>query len=248
MVILKTKEEIKKIKESCQIVVKVLQRLKSEIEPGITTRYLNTLAEEITAKHNAVPGFLGYKGFPYAICASKGDTVVHGLVSDKPLREGTILSIDFGILKNGWYGDAAFTAPVGEVFPRVEKLLKITEECLYKGIEKAVPGNRLGDISNTIQEHAESVNFNVIRNYVGHGIGRDLHEDPQIKNFGTKGEGVLLKEGMVLAIEPMVVMKGHKTKVLKDGWTVKTKDKGLACHFEHTIVVAKNGPEILTKI
>ncbi len=247
MVILKTHDEIKCIRKSCSVVVRVLAELKKEIKPGTTTSYLNEIADDVIRNNNSVPAFLGYKGFPWVICTSINDEVIHGFPRSGVLIEGDLLSIDVGVKLNGWFGDAAITIPVAKISARAGNLITTTKECLYKGIEKAVPGGRLGDISNAIQTHAETAGFNVIRNYVGHGIGRNLHEDPQIKNYGTKGEGLLLKEGMVLAIEPMVVEKSYKTKKLKNNWTVVTEDGGLAAHFEHTIVITNDGPEILTK-
>jgi len=246
MVILKTKKELGKMRDSGYIVGEVLNELKLSIEPGITTTHLNTLAEKIIRQYKASPAFLHYKGYPFTICASINEEVIHGLPSSRELVAGDIISIDVGVNYKGWFGDASFTVGVGVISPQAEKLINVTEECLYRGINYAVHGARLGDISNTIQTHAEASGFGVIRDYVGHGIGRGLHEDPQVKNYGKKGEGLLLKSGMVLAIEPMVVEESYKTKILENGWTIVTEDDGLAAHFEHTVVITENGPEILT--
>ena len=249
MVILKTGSEIECIRKSCYIVAKVLKELKRIIEPGVTTSYLNNVVDTMIKNGSSgEPAFLGYKGFPWSICTSINDEVIHGFPRDESLTEGDLLCIDVGVELFKWFGDAAVTIPVGNVSELANNLIITTKECLYRGIEKAVPGGRLGDISNAIQTHAETAGFNVIRNYVGHGIGRNLHEDPQIKNYGNKGEGLLLKSGMVLAIEPMIVERSYKTKKLNNNWTVVTEDGGLAAHFEHTIVITDNGPEILTEI
>ena len=246
MVILKTKKELGKMRDSGYIVGEVLNELKLSIEPGITTAYLNNKAEKIILQHKAIPAFLNYKGYPFTICTSINEEVIHGLPSSRKLVGGDIISIDVGVNYKGWFGDASFTVGVGVISPQAEKLINVTEECLHRGITNAVPGARLGDISNTIQTHAEASGFGVIRDYVGHGIGRGLHEDPQVKNYGKKGEGLLLKSGMVLAIEPMIVEKYHETKVLENNWTVVTKDGGLAAHFEHTVAITEEGPSILT--
>lgn len=247
MVILKSKKDLDKMKDSGYIVGDVLNELRLSIKPGITTKYLNDKAEKIIRQHKAIPAFLGYKGFPFTICASINEEVLHGFSSDRELNDGDIISIDVGANYRGWFGDAAITVPVGKIPIHVNNLIATTRECLYKGIENAVPGGRLGDISNAIQTHAEANGFNVVRKYVGHGIGRDLHEVPQIKNYGSRGEGLLLKAGMAIAIEPMIVEKNYETKVLENNWTVVTKDGGLATHFEHTLAIMEEGPKILTK-
>jgi len=248
MVIIKTAEEIEKISISARLVATALQLIKLEAKPGTSTLKLNKLAEEFVYDNDATPSFKGYRGFPYSICSSRNDEVVHGFPSDIPLESGTLLSIDFGVLKNGYHGDAAITFGVGRLSTQVEKLKRITEECLYRGIEQAVPGNRVGDISYAIQTHAENNKFGVVRHFVGHGIGRSLHEKPQIPNVGQAAKGLLLKEGMVLAIEPMLTLGTHEIKTMLDGWTVKTKDGSYAAHFEHTIVVTKYNPKILSLI
>jgi len=247
MVILKSPKEIEKIRESNQIVAEILSILKAEIKPGVDTLYLDNLAEELTKKKNAVPAFKGYRGFPFSICASVNQMVVHGFPSKRPLNEGDILSIDFGTLYNGFYGDSAITVPVGKISKNAERLSQITKESLFKGIEKAIPGGRLSDISNAIQTHVESAGYSVVRVYVGHGIGSNLHEEPQIPNYGSPGVGIRLKSGMTLAIEPMVNENGPDVKILDDGWTAITKDGGLSAHFEHTIAITENGPDILSK-
>lgn len=247
MIILKTKREIEKIKDSCYIAADVINELKLKVKPGTTTNYLNTLAEKIISCHKATPGFLGYNGYPHTICASVNDIVVHGMSSDKPLLDGDILSIDLGVIYNGWYSDTAITVPVGNISAKAKKLIEVTEKCMYKAIDKLIPGERLGTISNVIQTYIESNGFNVVRNYGGHGIGRDLHEAPKILNHGKNNKGMLIKSGMVIAIEPIITEKSYENIKLTDGWTVKTKDGGLAAHFEHTVAVTDNGPKILTE-
>jgi methionyl aminopeptidase len=248
VVILKTYDEIRHIKEACFIVAGILEEFKTMAVPGATSLSLNQFAKELIDLCEAIPAFLGYKGFPWVICASINNEIVHGFPRAEKLVEGDILSLDVGVELGGWFGDAAITIPIGKVSKTAEKLITTTEECLHKGIEKAVPGGRLGDISNAIQQHAELAGFNVVRDYVGHGIGKNLHENPQIKNYGNKGEGILLKPGMVIAIEPMLVEKSYKTKKLKNNWTVVTEDGGLAAHFEHTVAITDNGAEILTEM
>jgi len=246
MVIIRRQEEIERIRESNLIVAEVLDTLKKEVKAGVTTKELNEYCEELVRKWGAKPAFKGYRGYPYALCTSVNEEVVHGMPSDRRLKEGDILSLDFGVYYKGYYGDAAITVPVGEVSEEARKLIKVTEAALYKGIEEAQAGNRLGDISAAVQSHVEGAGFSVVRDFVGHGIGSELHEDPQIPNFGVRGRGVLLKEGMVLAIEPMVNAGTYKVKVLDDGWTVVTEDGSLSAHFEHSIAITANGPDILS--
>ncbi len=248
MVVLKSPREIEKIRKSNQMVAETLAILESEVKPGINTLYLSDLSERLAKEKGAIPAFKGYMGFPYALCASPNNVVVHGFPSKKPLCEGDIVSLDFGILFDGYYGDSAITVAVGKISEAAARLSKITKESLYKGIEKAVPGNRLSDISHAVQSHAEAAGFSVVRQFVGHGIGSKLHEDPQIPNFGEPGRGVRLKAGMTLAIEPMVNEKGYDVEVLEDGWTTVTKDGCLSAHFEHTIAITEDGPVILSKI
>lgn len=248
MVILKTNKEIKKLKASNQIVAEVLSRLKEEIRPGTTTIHLDNLAEQIAYERGGLPAFKGYRGFPSSICASINEEVVHGIPSKRKLKEGDIISIDFGILKDGYYGDSAFTIIVGKGSNKAEVLLKTTKECLDIGINKARPGNRLSDISNAIQVHAESNGYSLVREFGGHGIGRNLHEDPHIPNFGPPGQGIVLKAGMTMAIEPMLLEGSNEIEILNDGWTVVTKDRKLSAHFEHTVVITNNGPVVLSKV
>lgn len=230
----------------CRIVAEVLQVIREHVRPGVTSLYLNNMAESHTMKLKAIPAFKGYSGYPFSLCCSVNEQVVHGMPSNRELREGDILSIDFGVIFDGFYGDAAVTIPVGNISPNAAKLIKVTEESLAKAIEKAKPENRLSDISFAVQNHAEKNGFSVVRDFVGHGIGRSLHESPQVPNFGRPNQGVRLKPGMVLAIEPMINELGSSVKILDDGWTATTVDGGLSAHFEHTVAITKNGPEILT--
>jgi methionyl aminopeptidase len=248
MVVLKSPQEIEKIRKSNEIVSEILQILESEIQPKVNTLYLNDLSEKLAREKNTIPAFKGYRGFPYALCASVNNVVVHGFPNKVPLQEGDIVSIDFGILFDGYYGDAAKTVAVGKILESTRRLTQVTEESLYKGIEKAVPDGRLSDISHAIQSYAEAGGFSVVRQFVGHGIGGKLHEDPQIPNFGKPGMGIRLKSGMTLAIEPMVNEKGHDVEVLEDGWTAVTKDGCLSAHFEHTIAITDEGPVILSNL
>jgi len=247
MVILKSPEEIEKIYVSNQVVAEILSILESEVTPGVDTLYLNDLSERLAYERNAIPAFKGYRGFPYSICASLNNTVVHGFPSKTQLNEGDIISLDFGVLLNGYYGDSAITVAVGKISESARRLTRVTEEALYKGIEKAIPGGRLSDISHAIQTHVETAGFSVVRKFVGHGIGSNLHEEPQIPNFGKPGMGVRLKPGMTLAIEPMVNEKKYDVEILEDGWTAVTKDGSLSAHFEHTIAITESGPVILSK-
>ena len=246
MIILKSVEDIKAIKKACLIVSDVLYTLEQEIKVGITTKYLNELAEKKCLELGAIPGFKGYKGFPYSICASVNDTIVHGFPNDTPLEEGDILSIDFGALYEGWYGDSAFTIGIGEVSSEKKYLISTCKACLYAGIKEAIVDNKIGDISSSIESLAKKNKFNVIKNYVGHGIGRNLHEEPQIPNYGIKNTGYKIKNGLIIAIEPMLVSGKNNTKVDKNNWCVRTRDGSFSAHFEHTIAVTTDGAEILT--
>ena len=247
MVILKSLDEIKKLKRSNKMVADVLSLLKREIKPGITTLELNKIAEEYVYDNKAVPAFKGYKGFPYSICASVNSEVIHGFPSKKHLKRKDILSIDFGVLLDGYYGDSAITVSIGKVNKKTKLLIKTGQECLYKGIKQAHDGSHLNQISHAIQQHAESKGYGVIRQYVGHGIGRNLHEEPQIYNYTNKpAEGLLLKRGMVIAIEPMITEGDYDTVTGSNGWSVKTVDNKLSVHWEHTIAITKNDPEILS--
>jgi len=246
MVVLKSPQEIEKMRKSNRLVAEILKRMEDEIRPGITTMYLNDLAERLAEERGAKPAFKGYRGYPYSLCASVNDQVVHGFPDSTPLAEGDIVSLDFGVLLDGYYGDAAVTLPVGNISEEARRLTRVTREALRIGIEKAVPDGRLTDISHAIQKHVESHGFSVVRQFVGHGIGTQLHEEPQIPNFGKPGMGLRLKSGMTFAIEPMVNEKGYEVQVLDDGWTAVTKDGGLSAHFEHTIAVTDSGPVILS--
>ncbi|MCX7699185.1 MAG: type I methionyl aminopeptidase [Candidatus Goldbacteria bacterium] len=248
MIELKTKDEIEKIKKSCEIVKKVLYRLKEMVKPGLPTIELDKEAYRISREYGAEPAFLNYRGFPASVCISVNNEVVHGIPSQKKiLKDGDIVSIDFGILYNGYYGDAAITVPVGNITTIASKLINVTREALYKGIEKAKKGNKLFDISYAIQSYVEKNGFSVVRDFVGHGIGKKLHEEPMVPNFGRPGTGVKLETGMVLAIEPMVNEKEYEICVLDDNWTVVTKDNGLSAHFEHTVAITDNGTMILSE-
>jgi methionyl aminopeptidase len=222
------------------------QMMRKVVKPGVTTNELNELAEQFCRDNQAVPAFKGYGGFPYAICSSPNEAIVHGFANDKPLREGDILSIDFGVLYDGFFGDAAITLALGKVSPEKQRLMEVTEASLYAGLEKIRPGVHLSDISAAVQQVAEGAGFSVVREFVGHGIGRELHEDPQIPNYGKPGNGPILKKGMVLAIEPMINAGSRHVKILKDGWTAVTKDGRPSAHFEHTVAVTEDGYEILT--
>lgn len=248
MIILKSPEEIKKMAQSGRIVAQTLQYLGEKVKPGITTREIERLADDYIRANDAVPAFKGYRGYPASICTSINNEVIHGIPSDTVLREGDILGVDLGVYKNGFYGDAAYTFPVGRIRPDVETLLRVTEEALYIGIENAKPDNRVSDISHSIQNHAEAHGFSVVRAFVGHGIGRELHEDPQVPNFGPPGRGPRLRPGMTVAIEPMVNEGSHEVAILDDGWTAVTLDGKLSAHFEHTVLVTSDKPRILTKL
>jgi methionyl aminopeptidase len=246
MLYYKTNEEIELIRESSLLVAKTLAEVAKVIKAGVTTLFLDKLAEEFVRDHGAVPAFLNYNGFPNSACISVNAQVVHGIPNATELRDGDICSVDFGVLKNGFYGDSAYTFAIGDVSEEVLKLLRVTRESLYRGIEKAVSGNRLGDISAAIQEHAESGGFSVVRELVGHGIGRHLHEKPEVANYGKQGSGLVLKEGLVIAIEPMINMGGKAVVHEKDGWTIRTADKKPSAHFEHTVAVRKQEADILS--
>ena len=233
---------------ACKIVAEVLALLKEKAVAGVTTLELEEFALKETKKRKAVPAFKGYAGYPYALCCSPNDRVIHGMPNSLPLKNGDILSVDFGVLYDEYYGDAAITFPVGAVNAEARGLLKITEQSLYRGIEQAIAGGRLFDISSAVQKHVELHGYSVVRDFVGHGIGKKLHEEPQVPNYGVAGRGVQLKPGMVLAIEPMVNEGGFAVKVLGDGWTTVTADGSLSAHFEHTVAITNKGPDILTRL
>lgn len=239
-------EEISSIRKSNQIVAKILAELKGMIAPGVQTKELDEYAEARVKEMNAVPAFKGYRGYPATLCTSVNEEIVHGIPSSRRLREGDIISLDFGVQYEGYYGDAAVTYPVGEITPKAKKLVKVAEETFFKGLEQVKPGKRISDISFAIQSYTESQGFSVIRAFVGHGIGLSLHEEPQIPNFGSPGRGPKLKSGMVLAIEPMIAMGDWDVEILDDNWTAITRDRSLSAHYEHTVAMTEKGPEILS--
>jgi len=247
MIDIKSENELKLISEAGKIVKLILEELKTAAKPGVTTADLERKAVEIIKKSNARSAFHGYRGFPGVICTSLNEQVVHGIPGNTALFPGDILSIDVGIEKNGYYADSALTVPVGDkVSEKARSLIEITEKALFLGIKKAVEGNRLFDISNAIQTIAESHGYGVVRGFVGHGIGKNLHEDPEVPNFGKQGTGLRLKSGMVLAIEPMINEGGYEVEILSDGWTAVTKDRKLSAHFEHTVAITDGEARILT--
>jgi methionyl aminopeptidase len=248
MVICKSPPELEKMYRAGQIVYGALAQMRSMVKPGISTKDLDEFAEAYTIEHKAKPAFKGYRGYPGSVCTSINQEVVHGIPSAaRKLKEGDILSMDFGVELEGYFGDAALTVPVGRVSPAREKLLRVTRESLEQAIDKVRPGNRLGDVSAAVQQWVEKSGFSVVREFVGHGIGTKMHEDPQLPNYGSPGHGAKLQEGMVLAIEPMVNTGGPGVRVLADDWTAVTTDGSDSAHFEHTVAVTKNGPWILTR-
>lgn len=246
MIILKTAEEIEKLRIANQIVARTLAKLKGIIKEGVTTFELDKVAEEMIRAEGAKPSFKGYRGFPNALCVSINEEVVHGIPGKRLIKNGDLVKLDLGAEYEGYYGDSAVTVPVGKVSNEAKRLIKTTHEALYMGIEQAVEGKRLSDISNAVQVHAERNGFSVVTEFVGHGIGRSPHEDPQVPNYGPAGTGPLLKIGMVLAIEPMINAGTYQVEVLEDNWTVVTEDRKISAHFEHSIAVTKNGPDILS--
>lgn len=240
------REDIEKIRKSGKILGNVLERIRILLAPGVSTAFIEEVVREIIVKQGARPAFLGYRGFPASLCISINNEVVHGLPGKRVIQSGDLVSVDVGVEFEGFYTDAAFSVVVGDGNPVAQKLVEITKKALYAGISQALPGKRVGDISHAIQTTVEREGFSVVRDLVGHGVGKSLHEDPQIPNFGRKGQGTVLEEGMVLAIEPMANEKGYRVRVLEDGWTVVTEDGGLSAHFEHTILVRRRQPEILT--
>lgn len=246
MVFYKTKEEVELIRESSLLVSKTLAEVARHIRPGITTRQLDKIAEEYIRDNQAIPGFKGYHGFPYTLCVSPNEVIVHGFPSNKELREGDILSIDCGVLKNGFYGDSAYTFAVGDISMPLRKLLVTTYTCLRLAIDKAIVGNCIGDVSDAVQKHAEKAGYGVVRELVGHGLGRNLHEAPEVPNFGYKGKGLRMQEGLVIAIEPMINMGTRHVVQERDGWTIRTSDRKASAHFEHTVAVGKGKADILS--
>ncbi|MDH6307322.1 methionyl aminopeptidase [Dysgonomonas sp. PFB1-18] len=246
MIFLKTDEEIELMREANRLVGMTQGELAKLIKPGITTLYLDKIAEEFIRDHGAVPSFLGYNGFPYSLCISVNENVVHGFPSEYVLQDGDIISVDCGTEKNGFCGDSAYTFCVGEVAEDVKKLLRTTKEALYLGIEKAVEGNRVGDIGDAVQTYCEKRGYSVVRELVGHGIGRKMHEAPEVPNYGRRGVGPMLKKGMCIAIEPMINMGSKNVVFESDGWTVRTKDRKPSAHFEHTVAIRQGKADILS--
>ena len=246
MIRIKTEEEIALLKENALLVSRTLAEVGKHVVPGVTTMELDKVAETFIRDHGAVPGFLGYGGFPYTLCLSVNDVVVHGFPSDYRLEEGDIVSVDCGTIYKGFYGDSAYTFPVGEVDAQTRKLLDVTKESLYRGFSKAVEGNRIGDIGHAIQSYAESFGFSIVREFVGHGIGTNMHEDPEVPNYGKPGRGKKLSEGMVICIEPMVNAGGKAIYLHKNGWAVSTADKSKSAHFELMVAVRKGKAEVLS--
>jgi methionyl aminopeptidase len=249
VIILKSPQEIETMRAANRIVAEVLEEIKRLVAPGVSTLELDRAAEKSCRARGAEPAFKGYRGYPFSLCTSVNEQVVHGFPSERRLEEGDIISLDFGALYDGYYGDAAVTLPVTDnVSKAAEHLVRTTEECLLRAIDRCRPGNRLHDISAAVQEHAEAQGFSVVRFFVGHGIGRSLHEKPQVPNFGEPGTGVLLKPGMVLAIEPMVNAGTHDVRILEDGWTAVTADGSLSAHFEHSVAIVPEGCEVLSQL
>lgn len=246
MIIPKTREQIELMRESALLVSKTLGMIASEIKPGVTTLELDKMAEAFIRDHQAVPGFLGLYGCPSTLLTSVNEQVVHGLPTNRPIEEGDIVSVDCGVLKNEYYGDHAFTFAIGDVAPATKKLLEVTKESLYVGIREFRAGNRVGDVANAIQAYTEGHGYGVVRELVGHGLGKKMHEEPEMPNYGKRGKGKLLVEGMVVAIEPMINMGVRNIKTLKDGWTIVTADKKPSAHFEHNVALIDGKPELLS--
>jgi len=241
-------EEVRAIKKSNQIVAKILEELGSMIRPGVRTRDLDEHAEARTREMGAIPAFKGYRDFPSSLCTSINEEIVHGIPSSRALREGDIISLDFGVLYEGYYGDAAITFPLGKITPKARKLIQAAKEAFHKGLDQARAGNRVSDISHAIQTYVEAQGFSVIRSFVGHGIGLSLHEEPQIPNFGLPGRGPKIKPGMVFALEPMIAVGDWSVEILEDNWTAITRDKSLSAHYEHTVAITEEGAEILSEL
>jgi methionyl aminopeptidase len=248
MIICKSATEIEKLRRSGRLVREILEETHEQVKPGVTTMDLERFVERRLAQAKAKPAFKGYRGYPCCLCASVNEQIVHGIPSNRRLDEGDIVSLDLGVIIDGYYGDSALTVPVGTISESLQRLLRVTEESLQLAIDKARVGNRLGDVSSAVEQHVVSSGFSVVREFVGHGIGRQLHEEPQIPNFGQPGYGPPLKEGMVLAIEPMVNVGGPGLKILDDQWTAVTTDGAYSAHFEHMIAVTQNGPDVLTRL
>lgn len=248
MINLKSKREIEIMRNASRIVAEVLAELRSRCKPGVMTRELDRVAEEKAVRQGGKPAFKGYRGFPGSLCTSINQQVVHGIPGNYELKDGDIVGLDFGVFYKGYFGDAATTVPIGKISSETEVLLRITQECLDLGIEQMVPDNYLSDLSRAIQVHAETNGFSLVKEFGGHGIGKSLHEDPMVLNYVTNGRGIKFKKGLVLAVEPMVNMGTDRVQILSDGWTVVTLDGKPSAHFEHTVAITENGPEILTKL
>ena len=246
MIFYKTRDEIELIRKSSLLVGKTLAEVAKRVKPGVTTLELDKVAEEFIRDNGASPSFKGYGGFPNSLCTSVNEAVVHGIPNDIPLEEGDIVSVDCGVYLNEFHGDSAYTFEIGEVKPEVKKLIEVTKECLNKALEVAVSGNRIGDIGFAVQQHAESNSYGVVRDLVGHGLGRSLHEKPEVPNYGKRGKGYKMKEGLVLAIEPMINMGTKDVMQLKDGWTIVTRDGKPSAHFEHDVAIMKGEVEVLS--
>jgi len=246
MVVIKSKAELELMSVPCKIVAEVLEKLEEYIKPGLSTLDVDKFVENIISSRDALPSFKGYRGYPASICASVNEVVVHGIPSQRVIQEGDIISVDVGAYKNGFHGDAARTYAVGKISDASERLIRVTKESFFKGIEKAVDGGRLTDISHAVQVHVESNGYGVVRDFFGHGIGRELHEEPTIPHYGKPNRGLRLRAGMVLAVEPMVTAGYYGVKTLKDGWTAVTEDGSLAAHYENTVAITTEGPKILT--
>ncbi len=247
MINIKNPKQVEKMRKAGALLYEILEKLKAAIKPGISTAALDSYAEELIRRNHAIPSFLGYQGFPASICASVDHMVVHGIPSDKEvLKEGQILSIDCGLILDGWHSDSAFTAAVGEISQEKQELIEVTERCFFEGVRKATKGNRIGDIGHAIQSLAESHGYGVIRDMTGHGIGRNMHEDPNVPNFGEKGRGVRLRSGMTIAVEPMICLGDWPVQILDDGWSCITRDHSACSHYEHTILIGDGLPELLS--
>ena len=249
MINLKSPREIEKMKGASRIVAEILLELRAVVKEGMSTAEIDRMAEDMTLKRKAKPAFKGYRGFPASICISINEEVVHGIPSPKRvLKDGDVVGLDFGVIYDDYYGDSAVTVPIGAIPPEVENLLRVTEQSLYSGIEAAIPGNTISDVSAAVQRIAEAHHFGIVREFCGHGIGRALHEDPPVLNYVQNGKGPKIKPGLVIAIEPMINLGTEKVKILSDGWTVVTLDGRPSAHFEHTIAITPDGPEILTRV
>jgi methionyl aminopeptidase len=252
VIALKSPREIEIMRRANVIVAEVLQELKQRVKPGITTLDLDAVAEDLTLKKNAIPAFKGYnvagRVYPRCLCASINEEIVHGIPTARELREGDIIGLDYGVIYQGFYGDSAVTVGVGKVSEEALRLMQVTEQALYRGIEQLHEGKRLGDLGHAVQQTAESAGYSVVRAFVGHGVGRKLHEEPPVPNYGEPDRGIRLREGMVLAIEPMFNAGGYEVEIKEDGWTAVTKDRSLAAHFEHSVAITRNGPYILSQL